>query len=58
MFSFFMASKTFSFGSLFTPMSANGLSFNLATSDRSWGYIARQGPHQWPQKSRTTTLPR
>ena len=45
------------FRSLFIPINANGLSFSLFTSDRSCGYIARQGGHQSPQKSRTTTLP-
>src|SRR4030095_6066278 len=44
--------------SLLTPMSANGLLSSFLTSDRSCGYMARQGPHQCPQKSRSTTLPR
>src|SRR5919197_2264227 len=43
--------------SLLTPSSANGLPSYFFTSDRSCGYMARQGPHQWPQKSRTTTFP-
>jgi hypothetical protein len=30
----------------------------FSTSDRSCGYIARHGPHQLPQKSSSTTLPR
>ena len=37
---------------------AKGRPANFFTSDRSWGIIARQGPHQNPQKSRKTTLPR
>src|SRR5262249_42225188 len=41
-----------------TPSRTNGLSTSFFTSDRPCGYMARQGPHQWPQKSSTTTLPR
>src|SRR5437588_3689083 len=44
--------------SLFTPTRANGLSFRRFTSDRSCSYMARHGPHQFPQKSRSTTFPR
>ena len=44
--------------SLFTPISANGSSASRCTNDRSCGYMARQGPHQSPQKSSTTTFPR
>ena len=36
----------------------NGLSESCFTSDRSCGYMARQGGHQSPQKSSMTTLPR
>ena len=44
--------------SLFTPRITKGWFLYCFTSDRSCGYMARQGPHQWPQKSRNTTLPR
>src|SRR2546430_625280 len=44
--------------SLLTPRRANGMPSNRLTSDRSWGYIARQGPYHDPQKWSTTTLPR
>src|SRR5438067_12170579 len=40
-----------------TPSRAKGLSASFFTSDRSCGYMARQGPHQCPQKSSRTTLP-
>ena len=40
------------------PELTNGLPSNRFTSDRSCGYMARQGGHQCPQKSRTTTFPR
>ena len=43
--------------SLLTPSRTNGLPSIFFTSDRSCGYMARQGPHQSPQKSTTTTLP-
>ena len=46
------------FLSLLMPTRANGLPSSLFTSDRSCGYMSRQGGHQSPQKSRTTTLPR
>jgi hypothetical protein len=39
-------------------MRAKGLSASRFTSDRSCGYMARHGPHQFPQKSSTTTFPR
>ena len=52
------AARTRSFLSLFIPIKANGFCSIRFTSDRSCGYRSRQGPHQWPQKSRTTTLPR
>src|SRR5687767_1529893 len=58
MFSFFMTSRSRSLGSELMPSSANGLFSSLFTSDRSCGYMARQGPHQSPQKSSTTTFPR
>ena len=45
-------------GSLLTPTRANGLPSSFFTSDRSCGYMARQGGHQCPQKSSSTTLPR
>src|SRR5688500_18094408 len=44
--------------SLFTPIRANGLPSIFFTSDRSYGYMARHGGHQSPQKSRRTTFPR
>ena len=44
--------------SLLTPTRAKGLPASRFTSDRSCGYMARQGGHQLPQKSSTTTLPR
>src|SRR4029450_3401440 len=44
--------------SLLTPSSAKGFPARRFTSDRSCGYISRQPPHQSPQKSSSTTLPR
>jgi hypothetical protein len=44
--------------SLLTPMMAKGWFLYFSTSDRSCGYMARQGPHQLPQKSSRTTFPR
>jgi hypothetical protein len=32
-----------------TPMRANGLPSIFFTSDRSWGYMSRQGRHQFPR---------
>src|SRR5262245_18591428 len=55
--SFFFSARVF-LPSLLTPISAKGSSFILPTSDRSCGNMARQGPHQYPQKSSITTLPR
>ena len=52
------AFSAFRSGSEFTPTNAKGLSSSFFTSDRSCGYMARQGPHQFPQKSSKTTLPR
>jgi len=43
--------------SLLTPTRENGLPSSLLTSDRSCGYMARQGGHQFPQKSSSTTFP-
>src|SRR5262249_44795428 len=43
------------FGSLLTPIKAKGLFANFFTSDRSCGYMARHGGHQFPQKSGLTT---
>ena len=58
-FSFSITFLSFSLSaSLLTPSRANGLSSRRFTSDRSCGYMARQGPHQLPQKSSTTTFPR
>ena len=51
--------KLFSTGpSLLMPMRAKGCSARRFTSVFSCGSIARQGPHQNPQKSSTTTFPR
>src|SRR5438132_5969793 len=44
--------------SLLTPTRTKGLPSRRFTSDRSCGYMARQGPHQSPQKSSVTTFPR
>src|ERR1041385_140213 len=57
MFSFLRTCLSFDFSSLLTPISANGFPSSRFTSDRSCGYMARQGPHQSPQKSITRTLP-
>lgn len=43
--------------SLLMPTRANGLPSRRLTSDRSCGYMPRQGGHQCPQKCSTTTLP-
>jgi hypothetical protein len=56
MFSRLIAALTRSFGSLLTPIKANGLSLRLVTSDLSCGYMARQGGHQSPQKPSITHL--
>ena len=45
-------------GSELTPTRANGLPSSFFTSDRSCGYMARHGGHQFPQKSSKTTFPR
>src|SRR6516162_6116785 len=52
---FFSSSRSWS---LLTPIRANGLPSRRFTSDRSCSYMARQGPHQFPQKSSSTTFPR
>jgi hypothetical protein len=40
------------------PISANGLSVNFVTSDRSWGHWDLQVSQYSDQKSSSTTLPR
>jgi hypothetical protein len=58
LYSFMMSLRASRSSSLFTPIRANGLLSSLFTSDRSCGNMARQGPHQNPQKSSNTTFPR
>ena len=56
---FFLASSRYRslLGSVLTPIRTKGSFLSRSTSDRSCGNMARQGPHQKPQKSSSTTFP-